>query len=169
MGYNFNRLSDMELIGAHSDIIHLLKERKIIHSKNVIGDLGEYLAIKYYCDTPNLPKLQPAPPNTKNIDAIGINGERYNIKATAGRLTSAFWGLNPPNTKDTEQQKFEYVLVVMFDDSMSLKRINELTWEQFLKYKRWNSRMGTWNLPITRDLLNNTRTVYPAEVRHKQQ
>lgn len=162
MGHDFNDLNDIELIGAHSDIIRLLKERGIIHSKNVIGDLGEYLAIKYYCDTPNLPKLQSAPPNTKNIDAIGINGDRYNIKATAGRLTSAFWGLNPPHSKDIEQQKFEYVVVVMFDDSLSLKRINELTWEQFLKYKRWNSRMGTWNLPITRDLLNNTRTVFPA-------
>jgi len=94
MGYDFSRLNDTELIGAHSDIIRLLKERGIIHSKNVIGDLGEYLAIKYYCDTPNLPKLQPAPPNTKNVDAISINGDRYNIKATAGRVTSAFWALN---------------------------------------------------------------------------
>lgn len=162
MGYDFSRLNDTELIGAHSDIIRLLKERGIIHSKNVIGDLGEYLAIKYYCDTPNLPKLQPAPPNTKNVDAISINGDRYNIKATTGRVTSAFWALNPPNSKDIEQQKFEFVVVVMFDDSLSLKRINELTWEQFLQYKRWNSRMGAWNLPITQHLLNNTRTVYSA-------
>lgn len=162
MSYDFNRLSDMELIEAYSDIIRLLKERGIIHSKNVIGDLGEYLAIKYYCDTPNLPRLQPAPPNTKNVDAISINGDRYNIKATASRITSAFWGLNPPNLKGVEQQKFEFVVVVMFDDSLSLKRINELTWEQFLKYKRWNSRMGVWNLPITQDLLNTTRTVYSS-------
>ena len=162
MDNNFNQLNDIELIEAHSNIIRLLKDRGIIHSKNVIGDLGEYLVIKYYCDIPGLPKLQAAPPNTKNVDAISINGERYNIKATAGRLTSAFWGLNPPNSKDAEQQKFEFVIVVMFDNSLGLKRINELTWKQFLEYKRWNSRMGTWNLPITQDLLNNTRTVYPT-------
>lgn len=162
MDYDFNRLNDIELIGAYSSIMRLLKEREIVHSKNVIGDLGERLAIKYYCDTPGLPKLQLAPPNTKNVDAISINGDRYNIKATASRLTSAFWGLNPPNSKDIEQQKFEFVIVVMFDDSLSLKRINELTWEQFLKYKRWNSRMRVWNLPITQDLLNTSRTVYSA-------
>jgi hypothetical protein len=160
MGCDFDRINDMELIRAHRDIMRLLKKRGIIHSKNVIGDLGEYLAIRYYCDTPNLPKLQPAPPNTKNVDAISINGDRYNIKATTSRVTSVFWGLNSPSSKDIEHQKFEFVVVVMLDDSLSLKRINELTWEQFLKYKRWNSRMGAWNLPSTQELLKSTRTVY---------
>ena len=47
MGYDFNHLNDIELIEAHSGIIRLLKEKGIIHSKNVIGDLGEYLVIKY--------------------------------------------------------------------------------------------------------------------------
>ncbi|GAH44897.1 unnamed protein product, partial [marine sediment metagenome] len=92
MTNDLNRLSDTELIEAHSTVIRLLKERGIIHSKNVIGDLGEYLAIKYYHETPKLPKLQPAPPNTKNVDALSANGDRYNIKSTAGRVTSAFWG-----------------------------------------------------------------------------
>lgn len=162
MTNDLNRLSDTELIETHSTVIRLLKERGIIHSRNVIGDLGEYLATKYYYETPKLPKLQPAPPNTKNVDALSANGDRYNIKSTAGRVTSAFWGLNPPGYEEIEQQRFEFVIVVLFDDFLGLKRINELTWEQFLKYKRWNSRMGAWNLPITRDLLDNTRTVYMA-------
>ncbi len=158
---NLESLSDPQLIEVHSTVIRLLKERKIIHSKNVIGDLGEYLAIKHYNDTPNLPKLQPAPPNTKNVDAISIKGNRYNIKATTGDLTSAFYGLNTPDSNEIPRKNFEYVIIVMLDEFLSLHRINELTWEEFLEYKHWNARMGAWNLPITNKFLTNTRTVYP--------
>lgn len=44
-------LSDNDLIHAYGTVIDELKQRKIIRSKNVLGDLGEYLANKYYCET----------------------------------------------------------------------------------------------------------------------
>jgi hypothetical protein len=153
-------LTTEELIYTYGSVINELKSRKVIRSKNVVGDLGEYLAIEYYCRTKGLPKLQPAPTGTKNIDAISINGERYSIKSTTGNVTGVFYGLNPPGSSEPDQQKFEYVIVVLFDTGFMLKRINEMNWEQFLKYKKWHSRMGAWNLTITKDLLDNTKTIY---------
>ena len=79
------------------------QDKGVVRSKNIIGDLGEYLAIEHYCSTPNLPKLQQAPPNTQNVDALSTKGERYSIKATSSKLTSVFYGLNPPKSNEPER------------------------------------------------------------------
>lgn len=71
-----------------------------------------------------------------------------------------FYGLNPPGSNEPEQQKFEYVILVQFDTNVRLKQINELTWEQFFKYKRWHSRMSAWSLSVSKEMLENTRVVY---------
>lgn len=157
---DISNFSNTDLITSYGRIIKELKDRKIIRSKNVVGDLGEYLAIDYYNKTPGLPRLQFAPPGTKNIDAISINGERYSIKSSTSTTTSVFYGLNPPESDTIDQQKFEYVIIVLFDEDMNLKRINEITWVQFLEHKRWHSRMAAWNLSITRNLLNQTKTIF---------
>ncbi|WP_090644139.1 hypothetical protein [Paenibacillus sp. UNC496MF] len=153
-------LSNSELIASYGRVIKELKDRKIIRSKNVVGDLGEYLAVDFYNKTSGLPRLQFAPPGTKNIDAISINGERYSIKASTSTTTSVFYGLNQPGIEEPDQQKFEYVILVLFDEDLNLQRINEITWIQFLEHKRWHSRMSAWNLSVNRNLLENTRTIY---------
>ena len=37
-----------------------------------------------------------------------------------------------------DKQKFEYVLIVKFDNDYQLEKIIQLDWELFLKYKRWH-------------------------------
>ncbi|RXV63180.1 hypothetical protein DWB64_04025 [Fusibacter sp. A1] len=59
---NINELSNDAIIQAYADIIYELKKREIVRTKNIIGDLGEYLAISHYCQARGLPKLQFAPP-----------------------------------------------------------------------------------------------------------
>ena len=140
----------------------MLKEREIIRSKNIVGDLGEYLAIEHYCNTPNLPKLQQAPPNTQNVDALSTRGERYSIKATSSNLTGVFYGLNLPDSNELEKQKFEYVIIVIFDDDFKLLKILELDWDMFLKFKRWHTTMRAWNLSITNELIVSAKTVYDS-------
>jgi hypothetical protein len=155
--------SDTELVEEYCRVLEQMKARGIIHSNNVTGDLAEYLAIKLYRQTPGLPKLQSAPPSTKNVDALSSQGDRYSIKGTTGHVTGVFYGLNPPESQEVDQQRFEYVVVVMLDETYKLKRINELTWQQFLIYKKWHSRMNAWNLPVTKELLDNTRTIFLAK------
>jgi len=153
-------LKPTELIDLYSQIIKMLKERGIIRSKNIIGDLGEYLAIEHYCNTPNLPKLQQAPTNTQNVDALSTKGERYSIKASSSRLTGVFYGLNPPDSTGPEIQKFEFVIVVVFDDDFKLLKILELDWDMFLKFKKWHKTMRAWNLSITKELIESAKIVY---------
>ncbi len=154
------RLKDEDLPGAYRFIIKELKKRGIIRSRNVIGDLGEYLVIKYYNNTPGLPNLSPAPPGTQNVDALSRKGDRYSIKATTGRTTGVFYGLNDPESSLKEEKKFEYVIIALFDENLVLQRINELSWDEFMKYKRWHSRIRAWNLSVTQELLKNTKTIF---------
>lgn len=44
---DLSKLSDRELVEIYGKTIKELKERSIIRSKNVVGDLGEYLAIDF--------------------------------------------------------------------------------------------------------------------------
>ena len=153
-------LPDEGLYKAYTTIIKELRKRGIIRTKNVIGDLGEYFVIKYYNNTPGLPNLSPAPPSTKNVDALSRAGERYSIKSTTGRTTGVFYELQDEGSELIDTQKFEYVVIALFDENLELKRINELSWNGFLKYKRWHKRMRAWNLTVSEELLENTRTIF---------
>ena len=155
-------LSTEDLIKTHSEIIYLLKERLVIRSKNMTGDLGEYLAINHYNTTPGLPNLQAAPIGTQNADALSRQGERYSIKATTTNLTGVFYGLQPPGSEIADIQKFEFVIIVCMDDSYRIKKIIEITWEQFIRHKRWHRTMSAWNLSINKKLLEEGKIIYDS-------
>lgn len=153
-------LGNTELIKLYSEILDTLKERGVIRTKNLIGDIGEYLAIDYFNKTSGKSNLQYAPAGTKNIDAISRNGDRYSIKSTSSNLTGVFYGLEKPNSKKKDSQKFEYLLIVQFKGNFKLKRIVELSWEKFLHHKKWHSTMNAWNISITKKLLVNANILY---------
>ena len=67
---DFSKYSGMELIQIYGELVSKMRENKLIRSKNVVGDLGEYIVVDYYTETKGYPKLQFAPTSTKNIDVI---------------------------------------------------------------------------------------------------
>ena len=160
---NLNELNTTELIQAYSGIIKQLKKRGVIRTKNLLGDLGEYLAIEHFNKTAGLSNLQAAPAGTQNIDAISRNGDRYSIKATTGNLTGVFYGLEPLNSEFPDKQKFEFVLIVKFDNDYQLEKIIQLDWDLFLKYKRWHKTMNAWNLSITKALTEEAEILFEKE------
>jgi hypothetical protein len=157
---DLEKYSTTELIQLYSEIISKLKSRGVIRTKNIVGDLGEYLAIEHYNKTPGLPNLQAAPAGTQNIDAISRQGERYSIKSTSGKLTSVFYGLNDPESTDEEKQKFEYVIIVLFSEIFELEKIIEIDWNQFLSLKRWHKTMRGWNISVTKQLIENSKIIW---------
>lgn len=153
--YDFLNLSDEELILFYSKWIKELKRRNLIRTKNIVGELGEYLAIKYYNKKQGLPKLQATPTSTRNIDAISIKGERYSIKTITCKTTGAFYGV-----EDNKEKLFEYVIVVVMNKDYTINKILELTWDSFMKHKHWHSRMKAWNLTLTKRLINDSKIIY---------
>ena len=84
------KLNTLELINAYSEIINTLKKRGVIRTKNLIGDIGEYLVIEHFNNSKGKSNLQSAPSGTKNIDAISRNGDRYTIKYISSFNTRAW-------------------------------------------------------------------------------
>ena len=156
-------LKTSDLVSLYSSVIKELKGREIIRTNNVIGDLGEYLAIEYYNNTAGLPTLAAAPIGTENIDAISRKGDRYSIKSTSGNVTGVFYGLEPKGSTTVDRQKFEYVIICKFSAEYELETILEMDWETFLKHKRWHSRMNAWNLSLTREVYNDCRIIFQKQ------
>lgn len=157
---DFSGYSIAELIELYSGSIKELKKRGILRTKNVIGELGEYLVLEQYLKNPSLPNLKSAPIGTKNINALSMDGDRYSIKSTSGNVTGVFYGLQNPDSNAPDKQVFEYVVICKLDEDCELEGIYELTWEGFLKHKRWHSRMQAWNLTLTKALKQDARVIY---------
>ena len=113
---DFSKFNNSELMKIYGDLLQEMKVKGLIRSKNVVGDIGEYFVIEYFNKTKNLPKLQAAPPSTKNIDAISTDGERYSIKCTTTHTTGTFWGLLQDIKINDIKPLFEYVIVFQFDE-----------------------------------------------------
>lgn len=148
------KLNDGEVWDMYALSINELKNRKLIRTRNIVGERGEFLAIETYKNTTSLPNLQAAPEGTQNVDAISRKGERYSIKTITkpGKTTGVFYGCGNLNDKKPPNQKFEFALIVIIGKDFQLKNIYELTWEQFLGQRKWHSTMKAWNLSITKKL-----------------
>jgi len=160
---SLDSISDEEIWMFYARAGLKLKERKLVRTRNIVGERGEFLAIKIYNETPGLAKLQAAPEGTQNVDALSRKGERYSIKTVSepGNLTGVFYGIGDKEETNPEK-KFEYVIVVVIDKHYCPKRVLELNWEQFLKLKRWHKTMRAWNLSLTRDLLMQAKVVFES-------
>ena len=160
--FSSSTYSDSDLIHIYSELLQEMKARNIIRSKNVTGDLGEFIAIDYYRNTKGLPKLQFAPPSTKNIDAISVNGDRYSIKTTTTHTTGAFYGIEKNANLNSTKQAFEYLILVKLDDNFSTELILEIDWPTFFKYKHWHSRINAYNIIISNELIKESKIIYQA-------
>ena len=157
---DFSNYSGIELIQLYSELISKMREDNLILSKNVTGDLGEYIVIDYYTKTRGLPKLQFAPPSTKNIDAISVKGERYSIKCITTNTTGAFYGIEKDADINSIKPLFEYVVIIKLNENYQPDFILELDWETFFRHKHWHSRVGAYNLVITNSLVEDGKMVY---------
>jgi len=162
MPINFQNETDVDLIRAYGDLLKEMKVRKIIRSGNLVGDLGEYLAMDCYNKTPGLVKLGPAPPGCRSFDAVGRNGKRYSIKSTSGAVTGSFFGLLPPTAPNQDDPTFDFLIIVQFGSDYSLKRIIELSWSQFVQYKKWLPGQNTFNVAVTQKVIAAAVTIFPT-------
>ena len=159
MPIDMDDLTTEEIIQLYPKILKELKKRGIIKTKNLIGEIGAYLAIKNYAKNPKLPNLKLVKTPTKKIDAVSSSGDRYSIKTVSGNVTGVFRGLEHPNSKKQDKPMFEYVLIVIFDNDYQLDNILEINWKQFLEIKKWHSGMDGWNIPINLTLRNMAKNI----------
>ena len=159
---DLDKLTIDELWQLYGNTYDRLQQLGEIRSKNITGDRGEQLAINYYGSTKGLPKLQMAPPSTKNIDAISTQGDRYSIKTISfpNKTTEVFHGYGTPD-EPIRDKKFEYLIVVVVHNYQT-KLIIEITWEDFYGLKRWHSTMAAFNISLTKAVLEKAKIIYES-------
>ena len=149
----------VRLISPNSDIHKELRRRGVIRTKNITGELGEYYVVQHYNNIPNQTNLFLPGTGVKNIDVLSRKGERYSIKTISGnnKTTGSFW--NPESIKNNEKT-FEYLIVCILDDYYTLKMILELTWNDYMKFKKFNKRMNNYQISVTQKLIDEVKIVY---------
>ena len=156
MSMNIEELNNDELIDLYPKLIDQLKNRGIIRTKNIVGELGEYIAKREYKNNPNLPELQLNISSTKNVDAKSINGERYSIKSLSTKQTAVFPSLP---IEDDGIIYFEYLILVILSKDYVLKEILELTWKEFLCFRKMKLPENKWNVVITNELKQTAKKI----------
>jgi hypothetical protein len=160
---NLQDKKELELISLYGKVVKELQDRQIIRTKNIVGDLGERFAIDYYTQSSRLENLSAEKASNKDIDATGEKGNRYAIKSITRNVTGVFHGLPKKNSNAEPKQLFDLLLIVKFSDSYEVETIYELTWQQFLKHKRWHSRMKAWNVSVNKEMKADAKIVYPEK------
>lgn len=149
-------LTDLELIHLRTQVRAEIRKRGIADS---VGSVGEQLAIEYFRRMPNLPKLQPAPRGTKNVDALSRSGDRFSIKTICeGAKTGTVY----PEPEDKDKQLFEYMLIVKLTDDWSLNSVHQLSWSDFLKVRSWDKRMNAWYVGYSDRVLKTATVILKA-------
>ena len=162
---DYKELSTKELaklLSPSSDAYLELKDRGVLRTKNVVGELGEHYAVEFYNNNTNLPNLTLHRPGEQNVDAISRNGEIYSIKSVSSRngTTGSFWN---PDSIEKNEQKFHYLLIVILNNSYALDCILELTWDDFFKVKSFNKRMNNYNISLTKKLFDEVKVVFDSK------
>ena len=152
MNIDLKQLENRTIIKLYSEILKELKLREVIRSKNLVGDLGEFLVIDYFNNSANLPNLSFAPPSNKSYDAFDASDKKYAIKTITNKVTGVFYGLNSNRSTKEDKVLFDYALIVKLDENYDIEKIIQLDWQQFLAHKKWHSRMSAWNLNLSKKL-----------------
>ncbi len=160
---DLSNCSISELVSLYSQSVKELKKRGVLRTKNVVGELGEYLVLEQYEKNPNLPNLNMVPVGTKNINAISQAGDRYSIKSTSGNVTGVIYGLQPPESSVPDKPLFEYMVICKLDSDCGLEGIYQLSWDDFLKHKKWHSRMNAWNVTLTKAMKEDAVVIYEKD------
>lgn len=157
----FNSLNDQELITSYSKLLTTLKKRKIIRSNNLVGDLGEFLAVNFYNSRQDLPNLILAETNEIAYDAYKQSEEdiKFTIKSTSTKMTGIFWGLEPNNSNIPDEKIFDFLIIVKFQTDYQLEHIYQIDWETFLDLKTWHSSTKAWKLNITNKLIERSTII----------
>lgn len=143
-------VSNKELILAYGHILGAMRKRGIIRTKNVVGDLGESYAQLEFSERNDFPSLTLAPANEKDIDAFDADGKRYSIKSVSKTSVKRTSSIHLEQTHREDDKRFDYLLVVVLEDTMELSDIYQFSWDQFWKLKSWSKPQKAWFLSLTK-------------------
>jgi hypothetical protein len=143
-------ISDEELIKAFGVLLSAMQQRQIIRTKNIVGELGERYCEITFNQQADLPNLNLVPTNAMDIDATGDNGLTYSIKSASFSSAKRTGAFHLAEDHAAQDKRFDYLLVCILNDSMSLRAIYRFDWEMFWKLKSWSKTQKAWFLSLSK-------------------
>ena len=151
---NLQEFSNDDLLSLRAEVEKELQDRGVLFS---VGEIGEKVAVDYFCSKPGLPNLIHAATGTKNVDAYSREGDRYSIKTLHKTKKT---GTIYPDSKNPEKPLFEYLLIVVLSSSYELLAIFRFSWEQFCVVRAWDKRMNAWYVPGSKKRLDQGEKIF---------
>lgn len=146
---DLSTFSDDELIGLYPILLSELRIRGIANTRNLVSEVGEYLVFQHYANAPEKPSLSKVSHRTRIVRAVDpITGDRYSIKVTTGSATGVFHSIDVVS----DEQEFEYLIILRMTDDLKVSEILELNWNQFVKHRRMKNPEKKWYVPVTESL-----------------
>ena len=160
MEINLARLSAARLLALHAEVCEELRDRGVTRSaNNPTGDLAEYLFCKAF-------GWSQAGNSNANIDAIGDDGVRYQIKGR--RITRHNGSRQLSAIRDLGGAHFDILAGVLFAEDYTVARAGliprEVIIERATFVERTNShrfllRDEIWDAPDVRDVTDVLKAV----------
>jgi len=157
---NLSDLTSVALLALHANVADELRSRGITRSSNnPTGDLAEHIFCKAF-------GWQQAGNAKANIDAIGSDGIRYQIKGR--RITRHNKSRQLSAIRDLEGAHFDFLAGGLFNEDYSVMRAalipHAIAVERATFVKRTNShrfllRDDVWKAPGVRDVTMELRAV----------
>ena len=146
--------SDKELIQNYSRALRALRDRGIIRTKNVVGELGERFAEITYSERDDLPTIRLVATNERDIDARDKEDRGYSIKTVTETSAVRTGAIHLEQDHPREDGRFDALVVVILSDWMELRNIYTFTWEQFWQLKSWSKTQKAWFMSLTKGNLS---------------
>ncbi|MDG0889244.1 hypothetical protein [Paracholeplasma manati] len=130
-GINYSGYSLDKLLAIIHDVTVELRNRNIIRSKNILGDLCEYYVQQYFKEKDFLPKLDLVTLSNKNYDLIdSLTGKRYQVKGITQSETSNFAHHHP------DENAFDFLIIVKLDKKYQITDMFMIDWNEFQQLKK---------------------------------
>jgi len=157
---NLAELTPPELLALHAKLADELRTRGITRSaNNPTGDLAEYLFCKAF-------GWEQAGNSHANVDAIGSDGTRYQIKAR--RITRYNNSRQLSAIRDLGGGHFDFIGGVLFNEDYTVMRaaliphsiaVERATFVEHTNSHRFLLRDDVWDAPAVRDVTTELRAV----------
>lgn len=157
---NLTTLTPPELLALYASVADELRKRGITRSaNNPTGDLAEYLFCKAF-------GWKQAGNSHPNVDAIGPDGTRYQIKGR--RMTRYNNSRQLSAIRDLPGAHFDFIAGVLFNEDYTVMRaalipyslaVERATFVEHTNSHKFLLRDDVWNAPGVRDVTAQLRAV----------
>ena len=124
-----------ELLDIYNKVLAALREKKVIKTKNLVGDYTEWLVCECL-------SLEPQRNSKAGFDAVDPKTKRrYQIKGRRDDRSSVQFSA----VRNYEQRDFAFLILVAFWDDFSVRFAVSIPYEHVGEFIRWQSHTNAHN------------------------